>query len=178
MAGGATQIDEMRQMIEASSRQLNADFGFAFTIIPPPSLNRFDHELELIEAGYGRYLSITQAWRLAAPGFKEQFRRMLLSKLRMVFESAAAEIELWSKSVSGPMDQQLRDKRLAFQRRREALERIQGAAGELEARIVEVEAQDQRAAAVQDQLDGRVEALITEAMRPPEVARLQGAVAA
>jgi hypothetical protein len=70
--------------------------------------------------------------------FREQFRRMLLSKLRVVFENAASEIELWSKSISSPMDQQLRDRRQAFVRRRESLERVAGATGGLEARILEV----------------------------------------
>ena len=178
LAAAVTQTDEMRQMLEASSKQLNADFGFAFTMAPPPPLERFEKELQQIAAGYGRYLSITQAWRLAVPGFKEQFRRMLLSKLRVVFESTAAEIELWSKAVTGPMDQQLRDKRSAFQRRREAINRIQGAAGELEARISEVEAQDQRSAEVHKQLERRVNGLIEQALQGAEETQPEGAVAA
>ena len=138
------QTEEMRQMLHASCQRLNADFGFSLVVPQPPSMARFVKELARIEAGYGRYLSITQSWRMAASGFREQFRRMLLSRLRVVFENAAAELELWGKSVSGPMDQQLRDRRVAFGRRHEAMERISGASGELELRIVEVQTQDQR----------------------------------
>ena len=139
-----TQIEEMRQMLEASIQHLNADYGFALNVSRPPSLARFAAELERIEAGYGRYLSVTQSWRMAASGFREHFRRMLLSRLRVVFENAAAEVELWSKAISGPMDQQLRERRAAFARRREALDRILHASGELEQRIQEVEGQDAR----------------------------------
>ena len=74
----------------------------------------------------------------------EQFRRMLVSKLRVVFENASGELELWNKTASQQVDSQLRERRRNFRRRREALERIQNAAGELEQRITEIEAQDQR----------------------------------
>ena len=78
---------------------------------------------------------------------------MLLSKLRVVFENAAGDIEMWSKSAGVQVEQQLRERRKAFQRRREALERIQAAAGELEQRIGEVEAQDGHLRDLQQRLD-------------------------
>ena len=107
----------------------------------------------MIAQNYGRYVGFSQAWRLAVPGFVEQFRRMLLSKLRVVFENAAGDIEMWSKSAGVQVEQQLRERRKAFQRRREALERIQAAAGELEQRIGEVEAQDGHLRDLQQRLD-------------------------
>ena len=79
-------------------------------------------ELGRIEDNYGRYFGFGQAWRMATPGFAEQFRRMLMSKLRVVFENAAGEIELWSKAASGQVELQLRERRRAFARRREALQ--------------------------------------------------------
>ena len=91
-----------------------------------------------------QYLGLTQALRLSQPKFMEQFRRMLMSKLRVVFENASAELELWNKSASAQVDAQLRERRRGFRRRREALERIQAAASELETRLAELEAQDQR----------------------------------
>ena len=87
----------------------------------------------------------------------EQFQRMLVSKLRVVFESAAGEIELWSKAASSQIDLQLRERRRAFSHRHEALQRIQVASGELEQRIAEVELQDKRLAGLQWRLDSMVE---------------------
>ena len=101
----------------------------------------------LIERNYVQYLGLTQALRLSQPAFMEQFRRMLVSKLRVVFENASGEIELWNKATSAQVESQLRERRRSFRRRRESLERIQAAAGELEQRIAEVESQDERAAA-------------------------------
>lgn len=147
---------EIHDMLQASFRQLNTDYGFALSLTRLPSLERTDRELDLIERSYVQYLGLSHALRLAEPRFMEQFRRMLLSKLRMAFENASGDIELWHKSASNQVDSQLRERRRAFKRRREGLERIQGAAGELDARIADLEAQDQRlqqlAARVREQL--------------------------
>ncbi|MBW8829063.1 MAG: dynamin family protein [Burkholderiales bacterium] len=136
--------DEIRDMIAASFTRLNAEFGFGLSLPKGPELERYGRELALIERNYVQYLGLTQALRLSQPKFMEQFRRMLVSKLRVVFENACAEFELWSKGASAQVDSQLRERRRGFRKRREALERIQSAAGELEQRIAEIETQDQR----------------------------------
>jgi DNA repair exonuclease SbcCD ATPase subunit len=141
---GTSKSSEIRDMLAASFTKLNAEFGFGLAMPKAPELERFAGELSLIERNYVQYLGLTQALRLSQPKFMEQFRRMLVSKLRVVFENATGELELWSKSASAQVDAQLRERRRSFRRRREALERIQSAAGELEQRIAEIEKQDQR----------------------------------
>jgi hypothetical protein len=172
IAQAQAQAEEMRQMLDASFKQLNTEFGFAFTLAPVPELKSFQGELNLIEQNYGRYLGITQAWRMAAPGFAEQFRRMLLSRLRVVFENAAGELELWSKSATSQVEVQLRERRRGFTRRRDALQRVQTAAGELEQRIAEVQGQDENLQAMLARLD----ALSAEAIQSAR--RLTGATSA
>ena len=163
----STQSDEMRQMLDASFLQLNADFGFAFSLSLLPALEPFRRELDLLDRNYSRYLGLSQAWRMATPGFAEQFRRMLLSKLRVIFESAAGELEMWSKSATNQVDVQLRERRRGFKRRRDALERIQAAAGELEQRIAEVETQDERLLDLQRQLDRAADEMLSVARSAP-----------
>jgi hypothetical protein len=160
------QADEIREMLDASFMQLNADYGFAFTKQAAPELQRFSRELDLIEHNYSRYLGLLQSWRMASPGFMEQFRRMLLSKLRVVFESASSELELWARTASNQVDQQLGDRRRSFKQRREALTRIQSAAGELEQRISEVETQDAQLAELQRLLDSRADGVLVRARAP------------
>ena len=67
------------------------------------------------------------------------------------------------------MESQLRDRRKGFKRRREALERIQGAAGELERRISEVQAQDERLTTWITKVDDLAAALRAVAATPPTV---------
>ena len=150
------QAAEMRRMLEASFEQLNAEYGFSFVLAPLPDLAEHDREVSLIEGRYGRHLSLTRAWRLAAPGAAEQFRRMLLSKLRVVFETTAGAIEVWSKAAETQVEVQLHERRRSFARRREALERIEAASGELEARIAELEEQERRLRELQARLDALI----------------------
>jgi len=139
--------NEIRDMLGASFGKLNGEFGFGLAMTKSPDLARFADELREVEDGYVQYLGLNQALRLAQPKFLEQFRRMLMSKLRVVFENASAELELWNKATSSQVDSQLRERRRNFRRRRESLERVQTAASELELRIVELETQDERAQA-------------------------------
>ena len=149
---------EAYQMLEASFRQLNTDYGFALGVVAAPTLDSQAGELDQIERSYVHYLGLSNALKLSEPRFMEQFRRMLLSKLRTIFENATGEVELWHKSASTQTDSQLRERRRDFKRRREALERVSSAAGELEARIAEIE-EDDRA---QQQLLVRMQAQATE----------------
>ena len=169
------QTEEMRQMLEGSFRQLNTDFGFAFALVPLPPLTPFGEEIDRIEHNYSRYLGLGQALRMATPGFAEQFRRMLLSKLRVVFENAAGEIELWSKAAQGQIETQLRERRSGYTRRREALQRVQAAAGELEQRIAEVQTHDDHLAAMLARLNAVADDAVASARRlgrEPTVTRL------
>jgi hypothetical protein len=155
-----TQTEEMRQMLRASFEQLNTEFGFTFLLPPLPSMADALADLQRIEKSYSRYMALGQLWRMAAPGFADQFRRMLLSKLRVVFENAAGEVEMWSKGATSQLEQQLRERRRSHARRQEALQRVQAATGNLEQRIAEVQGQDERLARVQ----GRVERLVDDAL--------------
>ena len=135
---------EIRDMLGASFSKLNSEFGFSLAMTKAPDMERFVSELAMIETSYVQYLGLTQALRLSSPPFMEQFRRMLVSKLRVVFENASGELELWNKSTSAQVDSQLRERRRNFRRRRESLERVQTAASDLELRIAELEGQDER----------------------------------
>jgi Dynamin family len=153
---------EVHDMLAASFAQLNREFGFALQLSPLPSLDRCDQDLDKIEASYVQYLGLKQALRLAEPRFMEQFRRMLLSKLRMTFEFASGEYEMWSKSASNQVDSQLRERRRSFKRRREGLDRVLAASGELDQRIADVQTQDERLQQLATLVGSHVQALCAQ----------------
>jgi hypothetical protein len=167
MTQATQKVGEVEQMVQGTFKQLNAEYGFALAVPPVPSMERYERELALIESSYTKYLGAANAWRLSEPGFLDHFMRMLVSKLRVVFENAAGDIEMWSRSNAAQMESQLRDRRKGFKRRREALERIQGAAGELERRITEVQAQDERLTTWIAKVDELAAALREAAVKPP-----------
>ena len=160
-------IAELDQMLTATHRQLNADFGFSLAAAPKPALDDTRRELKRIEDSYSRYFGITKLWRLSEPGFLAQFQQVLLSRLRVVFESAAVEVELWSKGSTSQLESQLRERRRSLRQRRDAYQRIQAAEGELEQRISEVEAQDQRLQQAAERIEAAVDALRILAASPP-----------
>lgn len=175
LARAIQQAEEMREMLDASFRQLNTEFGFAFAVAPMPSTDAFLGKLDRIDRNYGNYLGFGQSVLRVTPGFAEQFRHLLLSELRMMFESAAGEIELWSKSAQAQVEMQLRERRRGFMRRKESLQRVQVAAGELDQRIAEVLAQDDELGSLWTRLNAVADEAVTTARRlalEPTVPRL------
>mgnify|MGYP006197264627 CR=1 FL=1 len=67
--------------------------------------------------------------------------RALMSRLRVVYDTAVNAVELWNKSAAAQLDAQLRERRRNFGRRIEAVSRIQQAAGGLDERIRELQSQ-------------------------------------
>lgn len=143
---------EIHEMLEASFSALNTEYGFSLMAAAPVDLGRYMADLDLIERNYVQYLGLTQALKLTQERFLEQFRRMLVSRLRVVFESASSELELWNRTAAAQIETQLRERRRGFKRRRESLERIQAAAGDLESRVAELEGQDAQLQALQRRL--------------------------
>jgi hypothetical protein len=158
---------EIEQMLQASQRALNAEFGFTLSCDACPSLDVPLRELSRIEGSYSRYVGVTQAWRLTQPGFTERFGRMLLSRLRVVFEGAASQIEHWARAASNQIDDQLRERRAALQHRREAHHRILSAEHGLTQGIADLLAEEARLAALADQLSAEADSLRILAATPP-----------
>ncbi|MES2282219.1 MAG: dynamin family protein [Pseudomonadota bacterium] len=135
--------NEIHAMLMATFKQLNAEFGFSLQAPKAPELIRFSHDLELIERSHLQYLGVSNVLKLSQPDFSERLVRALSTRLRVVFESALGEVELWNKSAASQLDAQLRERRRNFGRRIEAIERIQSAASGLDERIGEISEQEQ-----------------------------------
>jgi Dynamin family len=143
---------EIHNMLASSFRLLNAEYGFSLQTPREPELARYLNDLDAVERSHAQYLGLGNTFRLAQPEFADRLVRALATRLRVVFESALGEVELWNKSAASQLDGQLRERRKNFAKRLEAIERIQGAAETLEDRISELDAQQSRS----DELDARL----------------------
>ncbi|WP_137921951.1 dynamin family protein [Hydrogenophaga sp. 2FB] len=132
---------EIQSMLEGSFKNLNAEYGFSLQAPVSPKLGQYARDLDLIEKSHLQYLSLGNALRLAQPEFAERLARALMSRLRVVYDTAVNEVELWNKSAAAQLDAQLRERRRNFSRRIEAVSRIQQAAGGLDERIRELQSQ-------------------------------------
>jgi hypothetical protein len=133
---------EIQSMLTGTFRQLNAEYGFSLQAPREPDLARYERDLDLVERSHNQYLGVSNALRLAQPEFADRLVRALATRLRVIYESALGEVELWNKSAAAQLDAQLRERRRNFGRRIEAIERIQQAASGLDDRIGEIESQE------------------------------------
>ncbi|MGZ5888273.1 MAG: dynamin family protein [Ramlibacter sp.] len=163
--------NDIQSMLTGTFRQLNAEYGFSLQPPKEPDLARYERDLELVERSHQQYLGVTNALRLAQPEFADRLVRALATRLRVVYESALGEVELWNKAAAAQLDAQLRERRRNFSRRLEAIERIQQAATGLDDRIAEIESQE----AAVDELDAKLAELtahlVATPMRPAEDAQ-------
>jgi hypothetical protein len=159
-----TTSGEIQSMLTGTFRQLNAEYGFSLQAPREPDLARYERDLDLVERSHNQYLGVGNTFRLAQPEFADRLVRALATRLRVVYESALGEVELWNKSAAAQLDAQLRERRRNFGRRIEAIERIQQAATGLDDRIAEINAQE----AVIDQLDAKLTELTGHLVDIPE----------
>ena len=133
---------EIQSMLTGTFRQLNAEYGFSLQAPKEPDLARFERDLDLVERSHNQYMGMGNALRLSQPEFADRLVRALATRLRVVYETALGEVELWNKSAAAQLDAQLRELRRNFARRIEAIERIQQAATGLDDRIGEIDSQE------------------------------------
>ena len=156
---------EIQSMLTASFRQLNAEFSFSLQAPKEPELIRYVNDLELIQRSHLQYLGVSNILKLSQAEFSERLVRALATRLRVVYESALGEVELWNKSAASQLDAQLRERRRNFGRRLEAIERIQQAASGLDERIAEIEDQEN----VLNELDTKLKELTEHLMAGPAI---------
>lgn len=130
---------ELQQMLDATFRQLNADFGFSLQVAPPPTIDSYLRDLAAIEQSHIQYLGVGHFFKLAQKDFSDRLVRALGMRLRAIYESVANELEIWSRAATAQLDSQLRDRHTSFGRRIDAVDRIQSAAGGLIERLTEIE---------------------------------------
>ena len=154
---------EIQSMLTGTFRQLNAEYGFSLQAPREPDLARYERDLDLVERSHNQYMGVANTFRLAQPEFADRLVRALATRLRVVYESALGEVELWNKSAAAQLDAQLRERRRNFGRRIEAIERIQQAATGLDDRIAEIATQE----AAIDQLDAKLTELTGHLLDTP-----------
>ncbi len=146
---------EIQEMLDGTFRLLNAEYGFSLQLYGVPDLPHYQVELDQIESSHVQYLGLRNVMKLAQPEFAARLVRALMARLRLVQDSAFGDVELWSKSATAQLDDQIKERRKSFVRRLDAIDRIQEAAGGLDERVAEIEAQE----AVLGQFDARLQLL-------------------
>jgi GTPase SAR1 family protein len=154
---------EIQNMLGGSFKQLNSEFGLSLQAPKEPEMSRFLLDMEQIERSHLQYLGVANILKLAQPEFSERLVRALATRLRVVYETALGEVELWNKSAAAQLDAQLKERRRNFGRRLEAIERIEQAAASLDERIDEIDAHERTL----DELNGKLDELTARLLDAP-----------
>lgn len=163
LEGTRAAAQEIHEMLAGTFCQLNTEYGFSLQAPAAPDLAHFTQDLDGIAQSHLQYVGVSNALKLAQPEFAARLVRALATRLRAVFETAANDLELWSKSATAQLDAQLRERRRSFVRRIEAVDRIQQAATGLDDRIQEIEASEDVIAL----LDARLQELTAHLLQEP-----------
>lgn len=132
---------EISAMLTASFRQLNAEFGFALQVPASPDLSVREAEVAAIAAAHQHTVGLGQVMRLAQTGYPSRLAQALGARVQTVLTDASLDLEAWSRASLAPVAVQLRERRQGFERRLEAIDRIQQAAASLGERMEELQAQ-------------------------------------
>lgn len=159
---------EIQAMLGSTFKELNAEFGFSLQAPADLQLHDFDRELAQIEESYLQYLGFGHALKLANPLFGQRMVKALGMRLRLVFESAANDLDLWSKSATSQLDAQLKERKRSFARRIEAVDRINEAASGLMERIAEIESAEQQLTGLEQRLGQWMQQLLQAPEAQPE----------
>lgn len=132
---------EIKRMLTESYMNLNTEFGFSLQ--PPQDLNLMDFraDLEKIAESNRHLFSIGNALKMSSAEFAERVVNAIAMRIRSVFEAAANELELWSKTNTTQLDVQLRERRQSFMTRTDTVERIHQAELDLNDRLQELDTQ-------------------------------------
>lgn len=153
---------EIQSMLDGTFRQLNAEYSFSLHVTAAPRLEGFAQDVTRIEQGHLQYLGLGNALKLAQPEFAQRLVRALGMRLRTVFDTAANDLDLWSKSATAQIDAQLRERKRSFGRRIEAVDRIQHAAAGLADRIEEIESAERALQQLEHRLAESTQQLMAE----------------
>ena len=151
---------ETQNMLDVAFRQINAEFGFSLRAGKSPDLTRHVDDLNLIESSHFQYLGFPNVIRLGQSDYSNRLVRALSERLRLVFDSALGEMDLWNKSIPAQLDTQVRERNQNFARRLKALERIEQAAFALDERIAELDDQEITQKAIEAKFAGLTSRLL------------------
>jgi hypothetical protein len=145
--------NELHAMLAASYRQLNTEFGFSLQPPDGPALGAALRDLAAVEAAHLKYLGLGHTLRLAQSDFARRLVNTLQDRVRHVYDSAQAELDIWSKGTLAQLDAHYQDRRNGFERRLQAIERIRDATTGLDERLAALEADDAALTALEQRLN-------------------------
>jgi hypothetical protein len=144
----ARQAGEIHDMMRAMYARFAKEHGLQVFSPPPFSVLKYQKEIERLERAYNTHFNTL--WNMVSKAkfaLMKRFFETVASRAKHVYDIANRDAEGWLRLVMAPFETQVREHQLQLRRRLDSIRRIHGASGELEARVGELEQQDESVAA-------------------------------
>lgn len=141
LARSNAEIREILNMMEVIYKKFTVEHGLVLNSPPTPfSLLRYEKEIDRLEAWCNTHLVtmvslLTQEKRHIIQKFFDE----ITTQVRLAFEHANRDAEVWLKAIMSPMETQVREHQMHLKRRLESIKRIHQATDTLEGRINELD---------------------------------------
>jgi hypothetical protein len=135
----AEKIDQLHQMVDAMYRRFNAEH--AFTLAPPMQFDtaRYREALAAQSTLAQTQVSGVNAWIRLQPGLVARIFRVVGDNVQEIFRTLNRDLDVWFRSVTTPLEAQVREHQKQLRRRIDSIERVHEATDTLESRIGELE---------------------------------------
>jgi hypothetical protein len=132
-------IDEITEMMTIMYRKFSTEHGLALSTPMPFSLQKYEHELTMIEGIYRKQFSAAAMMTMSQVALMQKFFDSIASRAKHSFLLANRDVEAWLKVVMAPLESQIREHKHQLRQRRQSIERIHVATDELEEKVSTLE---------------------------------------
>ena len=127
--------DEIGEMMTVMYRKFSTEHGLALSTPMPFSLDKYRKEAMLIEAIYQKQFGAAAIMTTPQVALMQKFFDSIASRVKQCFLQANRDVETWLKVVMAPLEAQITEHKGQLRRRRQAIERVHGAADSLEEKV-------------------------------------------
>jgi hypothetical protein len=122
-------------------KNINTLHGFAIALMSAPKLGGFADKLTNIRLSYLHHLEFTHSWRLLSHDYSERLVQTLCMQIRVIFESAHADIDTWTHSTVQVLETELMERKRSLAKRMAAVSGVQTSSADTDAQIAVLDAQ-------------------------------------
>lgn len=146
-------------------KNMNTQHGFTIALMPAPKLSSFIDKLANTRLSHLHHLDFGNSWRLMSKDHLQRVLQTLFVQVRVIFESAHADIDLWAQSTVQVLQTELIERERSLAKRMESVAGVKGSSSDANAQIAALDAQlealktqGRRLVALSKGLDGEVNA--------------------
>jgi hypothetical protein len=146
-------------------KAMNTQLGFAIALMPAPKLTSFADKLANTRLSHLHHLEFGNSWRLMSKDHLQRVLQTLFVQVRMIFESAHADIEQWAQSTVQVLQTEFVERERSLAKRIASVSSVQGSSSDADAQMAAldvqleaIKAQGRRLVALSKGIDGEVNA--------------------